>query len=215
MHICKYCDREIKNLGGLATHEPYCKSNPERVQREKSPNAHRPKGLDAWNKGLIGDPRCKHTEETKKKLKNSSGVAKTLESEIERRRKISEYAKLNNGGYRQGSGRGKKGWYKGFFCDSSWELAYLIFCLDNNISIKRNTAQRQYMWQGKLRTYIPDFIVDDKVVEIKGYRTDQWLAKLEYNPDVIVLYEEQMKDVLLYVINKYGKDFVNLYENRE
>jgi hypothetical protein len=27
------------------------------------------------------------------------------------------------GGLREGSGRGKKGWYKGFYCRSTWELA--------------------------------------------------------------------------------------------
>ena len=29
------------------------------------------------------------------------------------------------------TGKGKKGWYKGFFCSSTYELAYVIFCLDH------------------------------------------------------------------------------------
>jgi hypothetical protein len=130
----------------------------------------------------------------------------------ETRKIISDKAKLNNGGYRQGSGRGKKGWYKGFFCDSSWELAYVIYCLDYHIDIKRNSEKRQYTWQGVVKNYIPDFIVEGKVTEVKGYKTEQWLAKLEANPDVTVLYEKELEHILEYVKFKYGKDFISLYE---
>ena len=141
---CNFCIREFKNAGGLATHQPFCKENPARIQRLKSHNAHSKKGSIPWNKGLKGDLRCKKSAECIAKLKEkASGRAATPEAEQIRKNKIKEKAKLNNGGYRQGSGRGKKGWYKGFFCDSSWELAYVIYCLDHNIDIKRNTNKRQ------------------------------------------------------------------------
>lgn len=42
------------------------------------------------------------------------------------------------GGYRKGSGVGKSGWYNGIYCDSSWELAYVIYHIDNNLPIIRN-----------------------------------------------------------------------------
>jgi hypothetical protein len=87
----------------------------------------------------------------------STGKGKTPEIEAERKRKITEKAKMNNGGYRRGSGRGKKGWYKGIFCDSSWELAMVIYCLENDISIVRNTEKRIYEFNGKIKNYIPDF----------------------------------------------------------
>ena len=129
------------------------------------------------------------------------------------KQKLSKIAKDRKfGGYVQGSGRGKKGWYKGFFCDSSWELAYIIHCLDHNIEIKRNTEKRQYIWEGVVKNYIPDFIVQGTVTEVKGYKTEQWLAKLEANPDVKVLYETDLIPVLDYVKDKYGKDFISLYE---
>ena len=140
--------------------------------------------------GLEGTP---HTEETKKRL-----------SEVAKERKL--------GGYVRGSGRGKKGWYKGFFCDSSWELAYVVYCLDHNIDIKRNAEKRKYIWQGVVKNYIPDFIVDGTLTEVKGYKTEQWLAKMAANPDVQVLYEQDLVPVIEYVKNKYGKDFINLYE---
>lgn len=41
------------------------------------------------------------------------------------------------GGYVINSCRGKHGWYKGIYCDSTYELAYVIYCLDHNIPIRR------------------------------------------------------------------------------
>lgn len=39
------------------------------------------------------------------------------------------------GGYRKGSGRGKKGRYKGYWCDSSWELALNLKEILNHLNI--------------------------------------------------------------------------------
>ena len=209
MHICKYCSREFKNAGGLGSHEPYCKLNPNRVQRKISPNAHKKKGTPPWNKGLINDVRCKHPPGFRT---GSSGRASSPELELERIAKIKEKAKLTNGAYRHGSGRGKKGWYKGIFCDSSWELAYLLYVLDNNFSISKNKDFREYEYDGKIRKYLPDFVVNGKLVEIKGFKTEQWIAKHEANPDIEVLYYDEMKPILTYVIDRYGSDFIKLYE---
>lgn len=164
------------------------------------------KGYKPWNAGLKGDSRCSKVGVDCR----SSGMGATPEKEVERKRKIKEASK-NNGGYRQGSGRGKKGWYKGFYCDSSYELAYIVYCIDNGITIERNRQERTYEWEGKIRKYIPDFIVDGKVTEIKGYRSPQWEAKLRANQDVRVLYEKDLADVFQYVVTKYGKDFIQLY----
>lgn len=213
MLICKFCNNhESPNKSGLSRHEKHCFSNRNRIP-PKNP----------WNKGLNLDEALNNGDITQEAYnnilngcikggKNSTGVASTSEKEIERKKKISEKARLNNGGYRRGSGRGKKGWYKGFFCDSSYELAYLIYCLDHNFNIKRNTEKRTYIWEGNLKNYIPDFIVEGKVVEIKGFKSEQWQAKLDANPDITVLYGSDLKDVFNYVNEKYGKNFINLYE---
>lgn len=208
MNQCLYCQKEFSNRGGLGAHQPYCRSNPTRVQRSKSPNAHKRKGSAAWNKGITGV----YTAWNKGVLGSTTGKGATAEREEARKQKITDRAKLKNGGYRQGSGRGKKGWYKGFFCDSSWELAYVVYCLDHNVDIKRNTERRQYAWNDKIMNYIPDFIVDGKLIEIKGYKTAQWMAKLAANPDITVLYEEDLQPVLEYVKHKHGADYISIYE---
>ena len=117
------------------------------------------------------------------------------------------------GGYRKGSGVGKKGWYKGIYCDSSWELAFVIYHIDNNLPIKRCTQKRVYFYKGIKHYYYPDFETKEGVIEIKGYISEQWKAKEEQNPDVIVLYKKDIKKYLDYVTLKYGNDFIALYDN--
>lgn len=168
------------------------------------------KGKSAWNKGLTKqDPRVKkYAEATSNTTAGRPGRAWTDEQRaLARTRAIAG----NYGGYIPGSGRGKSGRYRGIWCDSSWELAYVIYCLDHGIDIIRNTTRRCYQHNGKTRSYIPDFLVEQDIVEIKGYKTEEWLAKISYNPDVKVLYEDEMKPILEYVISKYGKNFIKLY----
>lgn len=205
---CDYCERTFKNSGGKATHQPYCPSNPNKIKRFRSKNAGCKKGSIPWNKGKTGLQKGWN-----KGIKGSTlGRCKNKTDELRRREKISKAAKSRNfGGYTKGSGRGKKGWYKGFFCDSSWELAYVIYCLDHQISIQRNEEKRQYTFKGKTKNYIPDFLVEGRLVEIKGYKSAEWIAKLEHNPDVIVMYEKDLTHVFEYVIDKYGKDYIKLY----
>jgi hypothetical protein len=75
------------------------------------------------------------------------------------------------GGKRIGSGRGKQGWYKGIYCDSSWELAFLVYYLDHNKNIKRCEEKREYIFNEETHIYYPDFITDEGIIEIKGYKS--------------------------------------------
>ena len=123
-----------------------------------------------------------------------------------------KYLSEHTGGYRKGSGRGKSGWYKGIYCDSTWELAFVIYHLDNNLKIERCKEHRKYIFNGEEHTYTPDFITDEGIIEIKGYKNDAWIEKEKQNPDIKVLYREDMKFYLDYVVRVYGSDFVNLYD---
>ena len=117
-----------------------------------------------------------------------------------------------SGGYRQGSGRGKHGWCRGIYCDSSWELAYVLYNTDHNIRFERNKEGFEYEFENKIRKYFPDFIVDGKYVEIKGYDSPQWQAKLEQFPHKIeVLQKEEIKKYIDYASKKYG-NFIGMYE---
>ena len=187
---CKYCGRLAKSEKSNWIHQSRCKENPERFYQEP------------WNKGKIG------LQTAWNKGKNIAGHPHNLET----KKRLSQAAKERGlGGYVPGSGNGKKGWYKGIFCDSSWELAFVIYCLDNGIHVVRNNERRKYVFDGIESVYIPDFVVDGKLVEIKGYKTDRWEAKIKSNPDVTVYYKEEMAPILKYVSETYG-DFLSMYE---
>lgn len=116
---------------------------------------------------------------------------------------------------RKGSGRGKSGWYKGIFCDSSWELAFVLYHKDHFIDIERNKERFLYTFEDKTHYYLPDFIVNGKLYEIKGYKNKNWKAKMDQFPkdrELIILEKEDMKPYLEYATNKYGKNFIDIYE---
>lgn len=53
--------------------------------------------------------------------------------------------------------------------DSLPELAVYIYCIDHQISICRNTTIKfKYEFDGDTHYYFPDFIINDKLVEVKG-----------------------------------------------
>lgn len=145
---------------------------------------------------------------------NKSGYCHKCYSNHNNRREIlSQIAKENHyGGYNFGSGGGHKGKYDGINFDSSWELAFYIYHKEHNLNVKRCNEIRTYInSEGIKRNYIPDFITDDGIIEIKGYITENSILKSIYNPDIKVLYYEDIKPYLDYVIEKYGKDFIKLY----
>lgn len=119
----------------------------------------------------------------------------------------------HNGGLRKGSGIGKKGWYKGYWCDSSWELAWVIYHIEHKIDFERNKKGFDYVFNGKNHKYYPDFIKNNVYYEIKGYLTKQTEAKIkQFTKPIEILGKIEMKKIINFVINKYGKDYVNLYE---
>ena len=127
-----------------------------------------------------------------------------------------EYKHKILGGYRKGSGRGHEGWYKEIFCDSSWELAFLIYHLEHNLNIKRCKEKREYIYNNEKHIYIPDFVTDEGIIEIKGYKTEQSESKRLQNLDIKFLYKEDIQYCLDYTIQKYGKEFWKfLYEIRK
>lgn len=117
------------------------------------------------------------------------------------------------GGYRSGSGKAKSGYYKGIYCGSTYELAWVLYNLDHDIPFERFQGVLEY----NNKKYIPDFIQNGKIIEIKGYESESSVAiktdianKNGYT--VIVLRKEQLQDVFEYVTRKYDKDFYKLYD---
>ncbi len=206
---CKYCGKECKNLNSLKQHECRCKNNPNRKAFDNLGNYARTKlkGQTKETSTHIQKHLESYYKNREKGLHNYNphgGKASTEEKEILRRNHISKSMKLNPsaGGLRQGSGIGKKGKYKGYYCDSTYELVYIIYNLDNNIFFKRNKKYYLYEYSGEIHRYYPDFELEDgSLVEIKGYVTDKVMAKISSVKDVPI-------NLLTYNNLKYAFDYV-------
>ncbi len=118
-----------------------------------------------------------------------------------------------NGGFRSEfrSNVFKHGTYKNIKCDSSWELAFVVWNLEHNHDIKRYNGFRTYILNGVEHKFYPDFIVDNEhICEVKGIKNEASHAKQTQNKDISFLYKEEMKPYLDYCINKYGKNFTEV-----
>ena len=117
------------------------------------------------------------------------------------------------GGYREGSGIGKSGWYKGIFCNSTYELAWVIYNLEHSIEFTRNTNSFIYTHEGKSYKYYPDFIQGGVYIEIKGFLRSKDKSKFEQFPGILkIMYGKDIKDHINYCTRKYGIHFYELYE---
>ena len=226
---CSFCNRFCTSRNSLINHERVCKNNPNAV----IPNALGTKRKNpAWNKGLTKstDERVlkqtnnaavgykKWREENPDYTWSSSGCLEDPVAEAARRKKISESMKKNPeaGGRRIGSGRGKKGWYKGLFCDSTYELVYIIYNLDHNIEFKKCNRIYTYEYQGEMHKYYPDFeLPDGSIVETKGYHSEVVDLKTAAVTDrpIRVLFEKDLQYAFDWVKQNYTySNLSDLYE---
>lgn len=119
------------------------------------------------------------------------------------------------GGYRQGSGYSKSGYYKGIYCQSTYELCWVIWALDNRIKFSRFKG----ILEGNGLKYVPDFLLEDgiTIIEIKGYeRTDSVEKKTKLAESlgykVNVLRKQDLNYIFEYVKQNYKTNkFETLY----
>lgn len=117
------------------------------------------------------------------------------------------------------SGRIKKGWYKGIWCDSSWELAWVLYAEYHGISFERNKEFLEYTFRNEQFKYYPDFKLLDlnaekAFVEIKGWENEKFVEKEKQHGDkVLVLRKKELQPILKWVKEQYGTNFVKLYDS--
>lgn len=213
---CKFCGK-LCTASGLTNHEIHCKKNPDRVVHKGV--------ISSWNRGLTKETnetirRC--AKEISDRIKAGETVgsagkrgAENPSTRAEVRARISESMLGNHNNDPNKTGRGKKGYYKGFFCASTYELAFVIYCLDHKIDIKRYKGWYTYTYKGKTRRYYPDFIIDNCIYEIKGYCSEEVELKTlsVTDKEIKVLYREDMKEIFDYILKTYNKKVdVNIHE---
>lgn len=120
-----------------------------------------------------------------------------------------------HGGYREGSGRAKTGYYNGIYCGSTYELVWVIYCLDHNIDFKRFPGVLE---EAEIK-YYPDFIIDNTIIEIKGYENSDSVNKKTkvaelHGYTVTVLRKDDLKEQFNWVKLNYKYNNVHeLYDN--
>ena len=114
--------------------------------------------------------------------------------------------KAVSGGDRINSGKSKCGYYKGIYCGSTYELAFLVYCLDNNIKIERNEDYFLYTHNGETHKYFPDFKINNKTyIEIKGVHSEIVDIKLKcVDKPIQILFKNDLKTCFDHLVNNYG-----------
>ena len=114
-----------------------------------------------------------------------------------------------------------KYYYNNQYFDSSWELAYYIWLTDNNINfIYHPNIRFKYEFNNTTYTYEPDFIVNGKIIELKGpylmklmlientKENEKYKCILKNNIKIIT----DCTEYLNYIKQKYGKNYLKQYK---
>lgn len=162
----------------------------------------------AWNRGLttskiaLQERRCLHCKNIFNSYKKEQKYCSTA----------CAYTSPDLGGLREGSGRAKTGYCEGIYCGSTYELAWVIYHLDNDIPFERCT--RVFNYDGK--KYYPDFIQANNIIEIKGYWTEEVekkkLAVINAGYNIQLLYKEDLKYCFDWVKDNYGVPIETLFD---
>ena len=156
MFECLHCQKSFTNGGGLATHQPYCKLNPERVQRVIAANPATRKGSIPWNKGLTSDdPRV---------AKNGKSVSEALKGKPskvvwtdEMRRAKSEWRKKLHEDHPEMHPNRKLAGNRSSMSYPE-KVAYEFL----------KSLEIQFEHQKRIIGYYPDFVIGSLIIEIDG-----------------------------------------------
>lgn len=199
---CSFCNKLHANENSLTSHERFCHSNPDRKESPfEKPDFHKKrtqngKTNNQYTKAKqLNLPQPILSDETLEKLSNAASGRIWTKKQKENHSKIMlEVAKANPNSYSAGN-QGRCGTFEidGIKLKGSWEVKYYLYCKKNNIPVERPSNGFPYIWEGKIRTYYPDFYHSDYdvYVEIKGYETDRDRAKWSCFPNRLLIFKKQ------------------------
>lgn len=191
-YICPFCQREHSSIIGQKTHSRHCLSNPNRVISCRKGIA----GVNQFTKYENQKPIV--SQETKDKMRiSNTGKIQSIETRNKISNSMLQVAIEKPESY---SGRYNRGTVKNYIVGSftvigSWERDFVIYCMDNNIQILQPTIPFSYEFEGKTRSYYPDFYIPsmDLYVEIKGMMTEKDKAKwYQFSKRLIVLKQKEI-----------------------
>lgn len=208
MFECERCKKVFEKNFSLYAHYSHC-SNSRPIKRMKP----------AWNKNLTKETNSSVSIGAKKlRARYASGEITPFfkgKKLLDSTKSLISKKMMGNKNYSPDRvGYGLKGWKYGIHCSSLYELVYVIYCKENNISIVRNTKFFIYEEDGVFKKYYPDFIINNEFVEIKGFHTKtvdlKMKAVLASGCLIKVLYLEDLKFCFEYVYDKHKVNYNSL-----
>ena len=179
--VCKECNREFGSRQATTSHIHRSHANPGVAY-----GGHQ-KGSPAWNKGLKGVQVSP--------MKGKPGTFTGRKHTDESKRKIGEKLSINNKG-----GRAK--WYEvaGQKVQGTWERNVALKFEELGVKwkkLKTNRDTLEYIMDGKLRHYTPDFYLPDYdvLLEVKGH----WWGRDREKMDIVL---ETHKDKNIIIVEK-------------
>lgn len=180
---------------------------PENIEKQQNTNIQRYGGTSPMANPIIGQKRVNTVQD-------KYGVDNVFQSH-EIKKKMS-----------------RRYYYDNERFDSSWELALWIYAKDHNENIVREPCRITYVFNNQKHYYFPDFSYKGQLIEIKGPHllqnnkfTDiynQSERSLLYeakridmlNRGIIIWGEAEIRPYLLYIKEKYGKDYLKQYKGK-
>jgi len=162
-------------------------------------------------KKVINYKKCVICESSYITKKNISG-RKTCNDNC-----LKKYQSLHNA--REGNTKTKFGYYKDIYCASSWELAFLVYNLDLGKEIRRCELNFSYIMGEEEKTYFPDFLMEDKIYEVKGRELEDVALKtqvvLDAGYQIELIRKKEITPIIKFLKEKYGiKDLTQLYDKK-
>lgn len=209
VYQCKYCQKLLKNANAKRGHERFCALNPNREALHFS--------NQNWAKGLSKetDSRIANNSKSKKAyFIEHPGTFSGRTHSDETKKKISESQLAIDHDQHNRNSHGKRGYFDGIFFMSTWELAFYLYMKHHNHRIEKCKLRFPYTYHGKNHTYTPDFIVDGRIVEIKGRETDLDRFKYTLVENILIIKLKDIVPMISYVKELYNiSDIEVLYQS--
>lgn len=222
--ICKYCNKECKNVNSLKQHEVRCNLNSNKIKssfieyNKKVTDGLIKKNTNQYTKAIgLGIDKPKMSDETKKKI--SLAAKKQIWTDerknnhsITMLKTVEKYPKsysINNV-----SGRTKTFVFitknsEKIKLKGKWELIVATYLENMNINWTNNISEIiTYEWDNKVRRYFPDFYIIDQdiYIEVKGFQRDRDIEKWNALKNrLLIIKKNDIKNINLNNFNIFEK----------
>ena len=227
---CDFCDKVFIKDCYRKQHQKFCVNNKNRDNNIKELNSSRKQFSKKENMYIKQNFTCEFCNKnfytmkfafTRHKLHCINNPNRTEDPSAKKGSHISDETrrklKENAGGYSKRAGRGKRGYYKGLYCMSTWELAWVVYQIEHGQQVEQCEERFPYIMENVEHYYIPDFKINGVYYEIKNWHRPDTDFKINQFPKdktlILVEGKKQNQMYLDYVESKYGKNFWEvLYE---